>query len=379
MTTVRHILNRLHEWAPPETALEYDNVGLLVGDPSATVNSALIALDLTHEVAAEATDLNADLIVTHHPLIFHPLKRLRADDPASAIAYELVRSGRAHIAAHTNMDVAPQGVSYALARQLGLDHIEALEPRPGTRKKLVTFVPEEAAPRVRTALARAGAGQIGMYDSCAFEVGGTGYFRAGEGARPAIGEAGSHVEQVQELRLEIEVSPSQLDDVVTALKAVHPYEEVAFDIYRLENESRDHALGAIGQLSDSVSLASLLTSISNTLHAPALRYCGADDMEVRRVAVCGGSGRALIPVARAAGADAFITADISYHSFFDTTDESGAVEMAIVDAGHYETEVCSELILLDRLSNWFPGIRWHRTRLRTSLMKVFVTRKSNPA
>ncbi len=372
MSTVGEILGRLHDFAPPAFAQDYDNVGLLAGDPAKPVTTGLVALDLTSEVIDEAHDLSAELVVTHHPPIFKPIRSVRADDPGSALVYRLLRSDCAAIAAHTNLDAVNGGVSYALASQLGLIDVEPLERQAGRTRKLVAFVPAENADAVRSALAEAGAGKIGNYDSCAYESRGTGFFRPGADSSPAIGTAGGGLEHVDEVRLEVEVESPLLSRAIKALEATHPYEEVAYDVYSLQNASRDAALGVVGRLRPGLALSDFLSHVTRVLRTPSLRYAGTDDIHVKRVAVCGGSGRSLIGTAMSRGADAYVTADITYHSFFEPLNASGRLRMALVDAGHYETEACAEALLVDRLSNWFPEVDWQQTRSRTSPMRVFV-------
>jgi dinuclear metal center YbgI/SA1388 family protein len=370
--TVAEIAAALEAWAPPASKLDYDNVGLQVGDPRRAVASVLVALDLTPEVVEEAAALGADLVVTHHPLLFRPLRKLTTDDPAGALALRLAEAGLACYAAHTNLDAAPGGVSFALAERLGLQKVRFLEPTDKALVKLVAFAPAAHAEAVRRAMAEAGAGRIGDYEACAFTVRGTGHFRPGEGANPFIGEAGGAEEAVDEVRVEAEVLRWDLGRVVRALKAAHPYEEVAYDVYPVEQPATRVGMGAVGMLPEATTLAAFLAVVAEKLDAAALRYCGDPAMAVRTVAVCGGAGAGLLGRARAAGADAFVTADVTYHRFFEPLDADGRPRMALVDAGHYETEAITEVLLVDWLGRRFPAVAFRRTRHRTSPVRTFV-------
>ena len=371
MPTVRAITSALERWAPPGSKLPYDNVGLQVGDPARDVSSVLVALDLTPAVVDEAEAFGADLIVTHHPLLFKPLKRLVATDFVAALALRLAERGIAYYAIHTNLDAAPGGVSFALAEQLGLERVRFLDRMQDALVKLVTFVPPEHLDNVRAAVAEAGAGQIGDYEACAFASPGTGFFRPGDEAEPHTGTTGELSEEA-EVRLEVEVARWDVGRVVKALEAAHPYEEVAYDLYPVEQPNRRVGLGAIGELAEPEPLPDFLKRVAERLDAGALRYVGDDAAEVRTVAVCGGSGSSLIPQALAAGADAFVTADVTYHTYFQPLDPAGAPRLALVDAGHYETERVTERLLVDWLGARFPTLRVRATAHRTSPMQTFV-------
>src|SRR5690606_5428521 len=241
--------------APPASKLDYDNVGLQVGDARREVASVLVALDLTLAVIEEAREVGAGLVVTHHPLLFRPLKRLTADDPAGALALRLAEAGLAYYAVHTNLDAAPGGVSFALAERLGLEGVRFLAPSEGKLIKLVTFAPADHAEAVRRAMAGAGAGRIGDYEACAFTLRGTGHFRPAEGADPFIGEAGGGEEAVDEGRIEAEVRRWDLGRVGAAMRAAHPYEEVAYDVYPVEQAASRVGFGAVGALPEATTLA----------------------------------------------------------------------------------------------------------------------------
>jgi dinuclear metal center YbgI/SA1388 family protein len=372
MPTVGEVAAALEAWAPPGSKLDYDRVGLQVGDAAAAATSVLVALDLTPAVLDEAEATRADLVVTHHPLLFRPLERLTPDSPTGALALRLARAGVAYYAIHTNLDAAPGGVSVALAERLGLENVRFLAPVEGVVRKLVVFVPRDHARAVHAALAGAGAGRIGDYEACAFETPGTGRFRPGPGAHPFVGRAGGPEEAVEEVRLEVEVARWDLGRAVAAMKEKHPYEEAAYDVYPVEQPATRAGFGAVGDLPAPEPLSAFLARVAGRLACDALRYAGDPAMTVARAAVCGGAGADLIARARAAGADAYVTADLTYHRFFDALAPDGTPQMALVDAGHYETEAHAETLLADFLAARFPGLAVRRTAQRTSPVRTFV-------
>lgn len=371
MPTIRDVSRPLEAWAPPGSAQDYDNVGLQVGDAGREVSTALIALDCTPAVLEEARELGAELIISHHPLIFRGLSSVTADGFVSNLALRLAESQVALYSIHTNLDATRGGVSFALAEQLGLSGVDLLDGFDGSMVKLVTFVPNDQFESVRSAMADAGAGQIGDYDACAYATDGTGYFQPGDAASPHIGTAGGDLSSVSERRIEVQVERWNLGRVLSALKEAHPYEEVAYDVYPVEGKTTQAGLGAIGTLDAPEPMTAFLERVQSRLEAGSLRWAGDPDATVERIAVCGGAGSDFIHTARGAGADAYVTSDIKYHAFFDVLGNDGTPQMAVVDAGHYETEAITEKILLDYLAERFPDVAFHRTRHRTSPMRTF--------
>ncbi|HLF14230.1 MAG TPA: Nif3-like dinuclear metal center hexameric protein [Bacteroidota bacterium] len=329
---VRDISGMIESWAPPAIAWERDNVGLLVGSPDSIIRKVLVCLDATPAVIDEAISMRTGLIVSHHPLMFAPLRQIDPGTRNGGMLASLLRHRIGLYAAHTNLDFTTGGVSHTLAERLGLKEISPLSPLAGKQKKIVVFVPPSHAGGVMQAMAGAGAGVIGKYESCSFTTGGTGSFLPGPGSDPFLGSSG-RFERVNEVRLEMECPQWKVPAVVRAMKAAHPYDEAAFDVYSLENASRDFGMGAIGRLPRPAPLRTFLRSVSSRLGAAGVRYSGPSARRIRSVAVCGGSGADLLPEAVRAGADAFVTADIRYHSF-----QEFEREIVLVDAGHYETE-----------------------------------------
>ncbi|GFN24271.1 MAG: Nif3-like dinuclear metal center hexameric protein [Thermoanaerobacteraceae bacterium] len=332
--TCREIIAIMEALAPPELAAEWDNVGLLLGDPQKEVRRVLVALDVTHEVAEEAAARGANLIISHHPLFFRPWKHLRFDRSSGDLVRRLVQGDIMVYSAHTNLDAANLGVSYHLAVRLGLENIEILVPTYREKYyKLVTFVPEEAEGRVRDALGAAGAGWIGNYSHCTFRTLGTGTFLPLAGTSPYIGQEGK-LEEVKEYRLETILPRERLPEVLQALINAHPYEEVAYDVYPLANEGPAQGIGRLGRLPQAVSLHEWALAVKKELGCERITVVGDPDRKIRQVAVCGGAGSEVMEKAVAKGADVLVTGDLKYHEARRALD----LGLAVIDGGHFATE-----------------------------------------
>ncbi len=332
MATVEDIQRVMSAWAPPAIAWDRDNSGLQYGDPKTRVRGILVSLDPTEGSVLEAGASGANLLVTHHPLLFRPLRSVTPASSAARCLETLIRRRIALYSAHTNLDFARNGTSFALAAALGLNDVAFLERSYRVDRKIVTFVPAESVDRVASAMAGAGAGVIGNYDLCSFRVTGTGTFRGNDASSPAVGRKG-RVEQTQEVRLEMIAPQWAVKGVLQAMRKAHPYEEVAFDVLPLENLSNDFGMGVIGVLPRAMFLTGFLSLVKRTLGTGALRWCGRPGATVRRIALCGGSGGDLLDAAIHAGADVFLSADLKYHAF-----QEARGRIALIDAGHYETE-----------------------------------------
>lgn len=328
----RDIIAVLEDFAPPWLAEKWDNPGLLVGNPAQEVSNVLIALDVTPSVVDEAVSMGAELIVAHHPLIFQPLSVLRTDDSLGCLLAQLIRHDIAVFAAHTNLDAVAGGVSDVLAARLDLRDVTVLSPVGERLVKIVVFVPEGYVEQVRAAMTEAGAGHIGRYSHCTFGAMGTGTFKPLAGTNPFIGREGE-LTYTAECRLETIVPEQLLPRVVTAMRRVHPYEEVAYDLYPLLNRVENTGLGRLGRLPSPVSLADFARQVARTLAVPAVKVAG-DKPSISLVAVCGGSGGDLVARAAAVGADVLVTGDVKYHA----AQEAIARGLAVIDAGHFATE-----------------------------------------
>lgn len=351
------------ELIPPAFQESYDNSGLQVGDLSAEISSVLLTVDVTPAVMEEAAAAGCTLVVSHHPLIFKPLRHLVYGSDAQRSVAVAIRKDIAVYSAHTSLDNSVGGVSHILAEKIGLQDIRVLAPLEGRLSKIVTFVPHEHAGTVRDALFAAGAGVTGNYDRCSFNVTGEGTFRAGQGAEPFTGEVGrDHTEP--EVRIEVVVPSYLVHKCVMALLDAHPYEEVAYDIIALQNGF--NGAGAIGRLPAPLPGEKLLEQLKKLTGIPAIRYSGNLQRTVSTVALCGGSGSEYISAAARAGADVFLTADIRYHAF------AGAPHsMLVADIGHYESEKFSLELLHNLIQKKFPNFALRFSETKTNPINFY--------
>jgi dinuclear metal center YbgI/SA1388 family protein len=345
---VKDITDYLESIAPLAYQESYDNAGLLTGDPSMEVNGILVTLDCTEAVVDEAIKRNCNLIVAHHPIIFRGLKRLTGRNYVERTVISAIKNGIGIYAIHTNLDNVHNGVNRKICEKLGLINTRILEPRRHVLSKLVTFIPTENAGNVLTALYAAGAGNIGNYENCSFRVDGQGTFKPTEKARPAIGQR--HVQEVvAETRVEV-IFPAYLQsNILTALRASHPYEEVAYYVTALENPNQEVGSGMIGELERPLEPSEFLKRLKESMDLKLIRHTRLIEQPITKVAVCGGAGSFLLPVARKAGAQAFVSADFKYHEFFDAEDQ-----LVIADIGHYESEVFTKELIGEVLTKKFP-------------------------
>jgi len=343
---VREIAQAVEEIAPCALAEDWDNVGLQVGDPDGEVGRVLVALTPLPEVFEEAREIGANFLLFHHPLIFRGLKSVdTAEYPGGLISRAILNNLTIH-AAHTNYDAAPGGVSLALAEALSLGSpSKVVAPRGGLRK-LVVFVPEENADEISSALTEAGAGVIGEYTHCTFRTPGTGTFFGGEGTDPYTGEKG-RLERVPELRLETVVPAHAAARATAAIRATHPYEEPAFDVYPVDGYPEDCGYGRVGTLPEPLTSEELCDHVSNSLGFSARLVANPEpERRVERIAVLGGSGGSFIREAAALGADAYVTGDLDYHDAL----LAESLGLAAIDAGHAATELPSLEPLARRLA-----------------------------
>lgn len=343
MPVLRSVIDTLDGWFDPRRAESWDAVGLVCGDPDESIERILLAVDPVPATVDEAIRTGSGLLLTHHPLLLTGVHGVPADDPKGALIHRMIRAGLAHFVAHTNADVADPGVSDALAARLGLQNLRPLEPIAAIPlDKLVVFVPTEAADVLIDALSAAGAGRLGDYDHCAWVGTGEGMFRAGPDARPAIGAIGE-ITRVAEARVEMVVPRALRAEVIRALRAAHPYEEPAFDLLPMADLPGRSGLGRVGELDREVSLAEFADRVAVALPSTewGVRAAGDPDLRVRTVAVCGGSGSSLIPLARAAGAQVFVTSDLKHHQVVEQVTERAIAQrpsFAVIDAAHWATE-----------------------------------------
>lgn len=347
--TVADIIAFIERLAPPDLAERDDPTGFHVGDPAAQVTRIAVAVDACPETVDAASALGANLLVSHHPLIYYPLKRVVATDETGDAVLRAVRAGLSVYSAHTNWDAAPGGINDTLAERLGLTDTKLLATTSTEPfYKVVVFVPDEAMEAVRAAMCESG-GHIGNYSDCSFRTRGAGTFKPLDGAKPYVGETGK-LEQADEWRLET-LSPARaLPRVIEAMLAAHPYEEVAYDVYPLGNEPKKFGFGRVGVLEKPRTLADFRTLVETALCCPGFaRVTGDPKRAIRTVAVCGGAGDSLLEDAARARADVYVTGDVRNHAMVSARWHG----MAVIDAGHFETEKPGMEVLAQALSDEF--------------------------
>ncbi|MGD8781179.1 MAG: Nif3-like dinuclear metal center hexameric protein [Ignavibacteria bacterium] len=328
------LIKYMEDWAPPGVAWERDNTGLQIGSVKRKIKNILLSLELNKEVLNEALSKNCNFIFTHHPLIFNPIKKLDLDkDEKSQLVETIIKNDITVYSAHTNLDFTKDGVSFELANVLGLENRKFLVNQDSNQVKLVVFVPEGSVDKVADAIFESGGGIIGEYDNCSYGSQGYGTFKGSENSSPVIGEK-ENFEKVNEVRLEVLVDSWKLKKVIKNLIASHPYEEPAYDIYPLKNENVNYGYGVIGDLTNPLTTDEFLKHVCSSLNIEAVKHSTGKNGSISKVAVCGGSGSDLLKKAIQKDADAFVTADIKYHSF-----EVANGKILFVDAGHYETEI----------------------------------------
>lgn len=333
---VADVIAVLDEAYPPRLAESWDSVGLVCGDPDDVVKSVTVAVDATPAVVDDVPDTS--LLLAHHPLLLRGVDTVAASTPKGALVHRLIRTGRSLFTAHTNADLARPGVSDALAAALGLGVEAVLEPATGASDldKWVIYVPRENAEAVQAAVFEAGAGHIGDYSQCSWSVEGIGQFLPHEGASPAVGSVGN-VERVAEDRFEVVAPARNRAAVLAAMRAAHPYEEPAFDIFAMVPLPSDAGLGRIGTLPRPEPLRHFVSRVNAALPRTSwgVRAAGDPDMPVSRVAVCGGAGDSLLSAAAGAGVQAYVTADLRHHP---ADEHRRASDVALIDVAHWASE-----------------------------------------
>jgi dinuclear metal center YbgI/SA1388 family protein len=329
---------------------DYDNSGLQTGDRQQEIHAALVCLDVTEEVIDEAIARKANLVVSHHPVIFGKLKKLTGSNAVERIVAKAIKNDIALYACHTNLDNVKHGVNKEIAERLSLRNLRVLRPKTGTLLKLFTYVPTTHVAAVEAALFEAGAGHIGAYSECSFQTPGRGSFKPGEETKPFLGSAGGAREYVEEVKIEVLLERYQQGRVLKVLMEAHPYEEVAYELIGIDNEHQDIGAGMIGELDEAVDAAGFLTIVKETMKTECIRHTSLPEGRVKRVAVCGGSGSFLLADAIKQGADAFVTADYKYHQFFEAEGR-----ILIADIGHYESEQYTINLLARIISGKSPN------------------------
>jgi dinuclear metal center YbgI/SA1388 family protein len=345
---IKEILHAIEQIAPIPLQEEFDNSGVQIGDIHQEAKGAIVCIDVTEAVIDEAIALGCNLIISHHPLAFRGFKSLTGKNYTERCMIKACKHDIVVYAAHTNLDNASEGINSYLADMLGLQHARILDPQKGKLLKLVTFVPHTHAELLRNTLFGAGAGSIGNYDSCSYNISGEGTFRAGDNTNPYIGETGElHTEP--EIRVEVILPIHKQPEVRRALIAVHPYEEPAYDFYLLENTWAKAGSGIVGTLPEEMEEEDFLYLLKDTFHLNTIQHSALRGKSVRDVAICSGSGAFLIPKAISYSADVFITGEAKYNDFYDVENK---ILLAVV--GHYESEIFTKNIFFDIISKKYP-------------------------
>ncbi|WP_406700959.1 Nif3-like dinuclear metal center hexameric protein [Singulisphaera sp. Ch08] len=352
MSTVAEVTRWLDEFAPLSLAESWDNVGLLWGDPAAKVTRIMTCLTVTPRTAREAIDDGAELIVSHHPVLFRPVKRVRADDRETGMLWDLARAGVSIASPHTAFDNTQGGINDGLAGRLGLLDVQPLRPSPASPSfKIVLFAPRESCDVILAAAFAAGAGKIGAYDECSFTSAGLGTFFGTEESNPTVGRRGRR-ELVRERRVELVCPASQLTVVLGAIRSAHPYEEPATDVYPLHPGDSGQGAGRVGRLGTSTNLGAFAELIGQTLAAPGIQVVGPADRRVERVAIVCGAGDDFIGDAVRCRADVLLTGEARFHR----TLEAESIGIGLVVAGHHATERPGVEDLATRISAAFPAL-----------------------
>ena len=360
MAKIGDIITYLEQIAPPLLQEDYDNAGLLTGSKNQEITGVLISLDATESVIDEAISLGFNLIISHHPVIFKGLKKITGSNYVEKTIIKAIKNDIALYAIHTNLDNVKNGVNHKIASKLGLVDIRILKSKASVLCKLVSFVPKDKVLDVLDSVHATGAGVIGNYNHCSFRTPGTGRFKPNQKANPYTGKR-NEFEEVDEERIEL-IYPLHLEqNVVEALKTAHPYEEVAFFIQKLDNKAENIGSGMIGQLETDLSMKDFLLTLKKIFNLKHIKYTPVQNDKIKKVAVCGGAGSFLIKVAKEAGADAFVSADIKYHDYFDAEGK-----ILVADIGHFESEVFTKELILELLNKKFSNIALQLSEVNTN-------------
>lgn len=360
MITIKEVITQLEKLAPPPYQEDYDNNGLLVGNAEEEVRSILLTLDVTEDVIEEAKSKGCNLVIAHHPIIFKGLKRLTGSSYVDKTVIKAIKNDIAIYAIHTNLDNVENGVNYKIAGVIGLQNIRMLAPKKNLLKKLIVFIPLDATDKVLKAIYEAGAGNIGNYSECSFQLEGTGTFRPNEEANPTIGEP-NKLEHVKEKRVEI-IFPGYLEGkVLAALEKAHPYEEPAYDLNLLDNYFPKVGSGVMGELENAMDEKVFLAFLKEKMNLSCIRHTPLLGKKIKKVALCGGSGSFLLKNAVQQAADVFISSDFKYHEFFDAEGK-----ILIADINHYEGEVFTKDLLFEYLNKKFINIAVALSNINTN-------------
>ncbi len=346
---VKNITDYIEKLAPLKYAEDFDNVGLLIGNYQTEVSGVLVTLDTLEETVDEAIAKGCNLIVSFHPIIFGGLKKINGNSYVERVVLKAIKNDIAIYATHTALDNTHKGVSAKMCEVLELKNTSVLIPKKGIIKKLTTYAPIKDTDTLREALFNAGAGNIGNYDRCSFNLEGNGTFRGNEISNPVIGEKGK-IHQERETQISVTFESKNENSILKALKNNHPYEEVAYEITNTENIHQHIGMGMIGELDTAMYEKDFLLYLKEKMQTDCIRHSKYIDKKIKKVAVLGGSGSFAINNAKRAGADAYISADFKYHEFFQAEEQ-----LLLADIGHYESEQFTKNLLVDYLTKKFSN------------------------
>ncbi len=360
MILIKNITDYLENIAPLSYQESYDNSGLITGNSETPVKGIMICLDCTEEVVKDAINKKCNLIISHHPIVFSGLKKINGKNYVERAVILAIKNDISMYAIHTNLDNILNGVNGMIAQKLGLINISILSPKKSILRKLVTFCPVADADKIRKALFNAGCGNIGNYSECSFNTLGKGTFKGNEFSSPFLGEKGESMIE-KEVRIETIFETQNEFTVLKALFDAHPYEEVAYDVYNLENSYQNVGSGVIGETVEIQSEDQFLLKVKKTMKVSCLRYTALIGNEIKKVAICGGSGSFLLPEAIRGGAQIFISADFKYHQFFDADKK-----IVIADIGHFESEQFTMELIQTLILKKFSTFAVHLTEINTN-------------
>lgn len=363
--TVQDVIDHLEDLAPLYYAEDFDNVGLLVGDKESKVKGILVALDTLEAVVDEAIEKNCNLVVSFHPIVFKGLKSITGKTYVERVVLKAIKNNIAIYSIHTALDNALQGVNAMICDRLELKNKSILIPQIGTIKKLTTYVPSNEAEQLRNALFAVGAGSIGNYTNCSFNVEGIGTFNGNEQSNPTVGKKGE-TQFEEEVKLTMTFAKHLESKVLQTLFKAHSYEEVAYEITTIENKNQDIGMGMLAELPKPMEGKSFLKYVKEKMNTKCIRHSALLDKPIKKVAVLGGSGSFAINAAKAAGAHAFISADLKYHDFF-TAENS----LVVMDIGHYESEQYTKNLLATYLTKKITNFAIILSEINTNPVKYF--------
>ncbi|APY11904.1 Nif3-like dinuclear metal center hexameric protein [Seonamhaeicola sp. S2-3] len=362
---IQDVINHLEELAPLAYAEDFDNVGLLVGDKNKKLTGILVTLDTLETVVDEAIEKNCNLIVSFHPIIFKGLKKITGKTYVERVVLKAIKHNIAIYAIHTALDNAMQGVNDMICNQLGLINKKILIPQAATIKKLTTYVPKNEAEQLRNALFKAGAGHIGNYSNCSFNTNGVGTYKGNEDSNPTLGEKGK-THQEEETQISVIFAKHLESKIIKTLLNTHSYEEVAYEVFTIENKNQNIGMGMMGEFEKPISEANFLALLKSKMKTGCIRHSSFLNKPIKKVAVLGGSGSFAINAAKASGADTFVSADFKYHDFFMAENS-----ILLADIGHYESEQYTKNLLVTYLTKKITNFAVVLSNTNTNPVKYF--------